>query len=157
MREILFRGKVQHNKYQKNEGMWVEGAYYHQTEFYGSTNWTVDTPVDEHYIITSKDELEDNMMECYKVIPETVGQYTGLTVGAEKLFEGDIVEWYEDYDDCWGYCHTAHGYSVMAWDNENYCWCFKTNDNIAQSLSDWDWENCFITGNIHDNPELLEG
>ena len=92
-----------------------------------------------------------------KVLPETGGQYTGKDIGNEKLFEGDIVEWYEDYDDSFGYSKTANGYSVVVWDNENYCWSFKTDNEYTQPFNDWNWENCFIIGNIHDNPELLEG
>lgn len=72
------------------------------------------------------------------------------------MFEGDIVEWYEDYDDSFGYSKTANGYSVVVWDNENYCWSFKTDNDYIQPFNDWNWENCFIISNIHDNPELLE-
>ena len=60
MREILFRAKRVDN------GEWVEGAYYKQTEWYGD-------PCEYHYIITSKDELEDNMTIYHEILPETIG------------------------------------------------------------------------------------
>ena len=125
MREILFRGK------DIKTGEWVEGAYYHQTEFYGDAD-------DEHHIITSKDELEDNMMECYRVIPETVGQYTGLTdKNGTKIFEGDIVRRYDNVERVF---YDGGGFSPFA-------------------IPGWectpDADKCEVVGNIHDNPELL--
>ena len=129
MREILFRGKTY-------ESEWVQGDLYHR----------------------NKEVLINNFHEGFnlRVIPETVGQYTGKDICNQKLFEGDIVEWYEDYDDSFGYSKTANGYSVVVWDNENYCWSFKTDNDYIQPFNDWNWENCFIISNIHDNPELLE-
>jgi uncharacterized phage protein (TIGR01671 family) len=133
MREILFRGKRIDN------GEWVEGAYYHQTEFYGDS-------FDGHYIITTTDELEDNMMDVCRVIPETVGQYTGLTdKNGTKIFEGDIVKWSWDtvfqvvYDDCY--------LGFIAKEKTGYHICL---DNYGLNKIE-------VIGNVHDNPELLGG
>jgi uncharacterized phage protein (TIGR01671 family) len=94
-------------------------------------------------------------VERYDFIPETVGQFTGLTdKNGKKIFEGDIIReldgsmdgipravcWDEDYMrfDCplvrkhWAYGFNACGLWLM------------------QS------KNIEVIGNIHDNPELLE-
>lgn len=90
------------------------------------------------------------------VIPETVGQCTGRKYANDKLlFEGDIVKWYSDYDDTWGYSHTAEYYGVVVWNANDYCWNIKTNDELIP-FNDYDWDISMVVGNIHDNPELLE-
>lgn len=135
MREILFRGKRIDN------GKWVQGDYVSNGCGIAYTDYL--------------NEYGDVGDVLSLVIPETIGQYTGVTIGAEKLFEGDIVEWHEDYDDTWGYSQTATGRSVVIWDKENFCWSFET-DGYIQPFNDWNWNSSFIVGNIHDNPELLE-
>ena len=130
MRKKLFRGK------RRDNSEWVEGAYYHQTEFYGDAD-------DEHHIITSNDELEDNMMECYRVIPETVGQYTGLTdKNGTKIFEGDIVK------DCYGEVELCY------YHEEKHRLIFDATHFIRE-LEVANVVECEVIGNIHDNPELL--
>lgn len=146
MREILFRGKRVDN------GEWVNGyfikANHHWHEHGVHEDWiAVDTIQNGGWC---------NVRGKYAVIPETVGQYTGLNIGNEKLFEGDIVEWHEDYDDKWGYSQTAVGRSVVIWDKENFCWAFETNAEYIQPFNDWNWNSSYIIGNIHDNPELLK-
>ena len=150
MREILFRGKRVDN------GEWVEGAYYHQSEFYGD-EWSAD------YIITTKDELEDNMMIRERVIPETIGQYTGLRdntrteeyPNGKKIFEGDICrfrEW-EHGDMCWiGKVHYEHQQFVISGEKNKEC-----ETPFTLPMSRFISKNIEVIGNIHDNPELLKG
>lgn len=156
MREILFRGK------RKDNSEWVEGAYYHQTEFYGDAD-------DEHHIIASNDELEDNMMECYRVIPKTVGQYTGLTdKNRTKIFEGDIVEvWYKQRT-LENNTEPQKYKAIIVFGNPNgfYSWGYQ-----LKMIDDFPYNNDIllwvemedtgafveVIGNIHDNSDLLVG
>lgn len=92
-----------------------------------------------------------------EVIPETVGQFTGLTdKNGKRIFEGDIVRYYEidDEEETTAVAVVVYGIS---------------NNYPAFDLSDHDFEcnalsHIFgsgqyaieVIGNVHDNPELLE-
>lgn len=134
MREILFRGKRVDN------GEWVEGAYYKQTEFYGDEMGRL-------LIITTKDELVDNMMDFYRVDPETVGQYIGLTdKNGKKIFEGDIVK---------GYWNTI---MTVFYDDVACSFRVKTMTGSEREPSYYYNESkpLEIIGNVHDNPEKVK-
>ena len=87
--------------------------------------------------------------EMYKrdrIIPETVGQYTGLTdKNGKEICEGDIVR---DYDEGFLYkvMFCEHYAQFMFYDylNDDY----YDNQDIAEHE---------IIGNKHENPELLDG
>ena len=121
MREILFRGK-------RKNGEWVIGYY---------TLWN-----EKHCIYDG--------VVYYTVIPETVGQYTGLTdKNGKKIFEGDILE------------HTVQpvilvNRGVVNWDIKNARWAMQLK-TMNPSFSMFDHNSYEVIGNIHDNPELLKG
>lgn len=87
MVETLFRGKREHN------GEWVDG-YYYESKIIGCFILSNKIKVGEKDGVVIKDSFE-----VTKVIPETVGEYTGVTefdlkddTINKKIFEGDIVE-----------------------------------------------------------------
>lgn len=145
MRDILFRGKRVDN------GEWVEGYYLVSAGMPFISVFAVREPI--------------------FVVPETVGQYTGLTdKNGNKIFEGDILkiittiksDWIKD--DNGNYkepkrtdCATVQedkntgGYKLKVYHNGKY-----------KRISKFDiphinyYYKAEVIGNIHDNPEMLE-
>ena len=128
-REILFRGK------RIDTGEWAEGFYC------GGNERKTLRPCIFVYI------PDRQSYDCQDIIPETVGQYTGLKdIHGVKIFEGDIV----CYD---GSCHkvvfesrNGTGYfGIVVGENET--WGFG-HSTPAYMMA--------VVGNIYDNPDLLE-
>ena len=144
MREILFRGKREDN------GEWVEGYY-------------VCVSGVKHYILTVNPVIAPNniTIECYGVIPETVGQYTGLTdKNGKKIFDGDIVHavYQSNYVGCE---NIDYGIGIVKYCDSYYGGASYQIDIIGEvgsrvftaSLE----RGVEVIGNVHDNPELLKG
>lgn len=125
MREILFRGKRVDN------GEWVcdnSVLFFAATKIYGGLNkWR---------------EIE--------VIPETVGQFTGLTdKNGKKIFEGDIVKTKSIigknvYEVC--FSEARRGWFPFACGDG--CGCCEDEVECPEYVE--------IIGNIYDNKEILE-
>lgn len=121
MREILFRGKRVDN------GEWVYSSFIMQDK--------------EHKLLSTEVELFDGE-KWRAVIPETVGQYTGLTdKNGKKIFEGDIVKNSRDVGLLY-YKEKNSAFTVKGWEYGYWLWHDK--------------EDIEVIGNIHDNPELLQ-
>ncbi len=158
MREILFRGKRVDN------GEWVKGGI-------------IPLDIESGYVFIAEPYLSASTLPVYEivknhthlVIPETVGQFTGLTFNGKKIFEGDIVEFSsKDY-----YGRKEIGQVVI---REGCCYIEYIKEIFRQTGIDRKsyhrigqierWVDMgasgIITysykkiGNIHDNPELLE-
>jgi uncharacterized phage protein (TIGR01671 family) len=139
MREILFRGKRIDN------GEWVEGFYHY-------TNWY--HPVTKELAFTNHWILPVGGQDAFQVDPETVGQYTGLIdKNGKKIFEGDIHERVGHY------FVVKHGESKRSANEDGrYGWHFKAvKDGACGGFYGDEKDYVNIIGNIHDNPELLEG
>lgn len=134
MREILFRGKRIDN------GEWVEGCYFNSI--------SENLPPQIRYYI--KPEKTEPVLISVDVLPETIGQYTGLTdINGIKIFEGDILKNGNDIGvvtantcNC-SCCHCVYGFSIC--------------DSEGIPIDDMHFVDSEKIGNIHDNPELLKG
>ena len=125
MREILFKGKRIDN------GEWVKGFYLELTG--------VGAVI-----------LSDNGYA--KVIPESVGQYTGLPdKKGNKIFEGDIVEFTDRYAHRKGRAEIV--FEAFKW---KYSGCYYGGNPMVWLCIDDKGIEYEVIGNIHDNPELLE-
>ena len=141
MREILFRGKRIDN------GEWVEGGYRHEKkgEYYTSV-----------FII---EHLTSGVWENHRVVPATVGQYTGLTdKNGKKIFEGDIISIpFEEDRSPWEENCIYYENGEVYFDAEHHGWYVRFFDNEELSIWEYDELEVLIIGNIHDNPEWLKG
>lgn len=148
MREILFRGKRVDN------GEWVDGFYVQDALIFNESP-------QGFYPHAIWDSMEN---EFYLVIPETVGQYTGLhDKNGTKIFEGDIVrilytDWFSKPDND---PRTLAQYKkdISTVGSVGYRGC-EFGLHICSDYLDPLYEGKYgekeILGNIHDNPELLE-
>lgn len=144
MREILFRGKRVDN------GEWVEGNFI-------KDNWG-DTYGELIYGILQDREAPAGLAGWIpkRVLPETVGEYTGLTdKNGKKIFEGDILQdkfgqiKIVDYCNEWGAFRTCF---VKALNDEGKIVATVGGASFVGTI----WRKYEVIGNIHDNPELLK-
>lgn len=132
MRDILFRGKTE-------DGRWVagylfvigKGSKYEETYILGE--------------IDHRDSIYDVWKNAEKVIPETVGQFTGRfdRLNFRRIFEGDVVSAAMDFGPA-GWVR-QQVYIDFEYSSGGYQWdCF-------------DMSSIEVIGNVHDNPDILKG
>ena len=123
MREIIFRGQRADN------GEWVYGFL---TKMWG-----------EYHIVDGNNENS-----AYEVIPETIGQYTGIiNKNGKKVFEGDVVEY---AGSCGEIVFVERRGAFMSNEKDMYCEWLSNLPQYGTGIME-------IIGNIYDNKEILEG
>lgn len=146
MREILFRGV------ETDREEWVYGYLIHDSV----CNSTVP------YIgYLSHEQADTENRDVVPVIPETVGQFTGLPdKNGKKIFEGDIIHVNYTISVPVGagpllriVKHSIDYKSVVAFDNCRFFLKKQNGEIFEMHLVPGEIE---VIGNIHDNPELLE-
>ena len=140
MREILFRGKREDN------GEWVEGRLIADEAI-----------VPKGQVFYISDNVLDSTVYACIVIPETVGQYTGLKdKNGKKIFEGDILRIAKISDGLGDYYFPSLNYPVnvlVKWDLCAWVWETLCADKMYITFPNawWHYESEVI-GNIYDNP-----
>lgn len=131
-REIIFRGKRLDN------GKWEYGDLVHDD-------------IGGMYVFPNDAE---NLYIEYRVDPDTVGQYTGLTdKNGKRIFEGDILKVY--------YYGKSKIFGVVKFDESRFFidddfmrGDIKAKAPMTEMFSRYEFE---VVGNVHDNPELWKG
>lgn len=141
-REIIFRGKRIDN------GEWVTGCY---AEFVNYIDGDVKPGIQVTEQVPSGFDrfIPAWETELVEVIPETVGQCTGLKDKNGKLiFDGDVCL-HKEYE-CFG---------KIKWSLDEACYyfCVCNGYQLFEEEQLYEYvDGLNIIGNIHDNPELLE-
>ena len=148
MREILFRGKRIDNG---------EFVYGYVGVFKGITQIFVPFTEEE------EKENEGHFLSAigglwHTVHTETVGQFTGLTdKNGKKVFEGDIGR-YKQTDGAKRNGKPIICTGFVIYNAKTASYAVESKDEVGCEYFDYfpikDFE---VIGNIHDNPELLEG
>lgn len=92
------------------------------------------------------------------IIPETIGQFTGLCdKNGKKIFEGDIVI-YNDNESA----DSEGEFSIVVWyDDDVISFALEHHSPSCEVYYECEWVQscCYyeIIGNVFDNPELLKG
>ena len=139
MRDILFRGK------NVNNGEWVYGNLY------------IGDDKNKHLILAGR----ENYRISHEVIPETIGQFTGLMDrNGEHIFEGDVIR--AHYNNNFDYIES------VVFHNGMFCGLYTPNYKFRRYTvladgevnlpfyTEWYMKWCEVVGNVHDNPRLIK-
>lgn len=129
MREILFRGK-RTDYIGETTDEWVYGGYIEDTLECGT----------KYHAIFVGNNL------CNSIDPPTLGQFTGLLdKNGTKIFEGDILSYNKKP-------------ATVVFDESEFSLDFQDKRCVQHGLlTTTPFSPIEVIGNIHDNPELMEG
>lgn len=137
MRKILFRGK------RKDNGNWIYGTVVYPRSI-KNENYVAIVPIVDGISVYSM---------IREVIPETVGQFTGIyDKNCQEIFEGDICTYPDGWVDHAGDGVETFSVGVVTWDDKNPSFYLTNNIGV-----EWDeiWgsvDEITVIGNVHDDP-----
>ena len=142
MRTIKFRGK------RKDNGEWVYGQLIVTTNLKENRTFIVkEIWLGYRRSEAIKEEYESLLFDSdtiYEVIPETVGQFTGLyDKNGKEIYEGDIIK-------------SGEILAYVFFNEQSASFMYRIVNKYIHEQAPINIENFEVIGNIYDNPELLE-
>ena len=169
MREIKFRGKI------ADPNKFIYG-YFLKIKKPNEEDIACIIEKESHFLNNEK-----LVQDYFKVLPNMVGQYTGLDDNnGKEIYDGDIVE-FETIVNCikekikpyWKDCYEKQyaigggtwwvrkDQAVVQWNSKDGMWDLKVYNNgkykRKSKLCTYRESGYVVIGNIYDTPELLEG
>lgn len=144
MKDILFKGKC------IDDGEWIEGYYLYKPSDACMEN-------NEEHLIVKYRFLDWSLSELVagKVIPESVGQYTGVKDECgRKIFEKDIIG-VEYGDPDYERMMSWHEYFEVYFNETKHAYYMRHKDGDVYPLDEFD-SDCYVVGNIIDTPNFME-
>lgn len=152
MREFRAKTTKKENREHTFNNVWVEGDLV--------------VSRDKYYIHPRTNAFQVNnelakLVIMHEVIPETVGQYTGLTdKNGTKIFDGDILYIKIGHGEC------VVGKAIVCFDEKVVQYRVREirpyayDSKVGYKYRECDFSHIYsfeVIGNIHDNHELLKG
>lgn len=153
-REILFRGALANNGGSRaTSGEWVYGNLIEIQDEYETEYAILEKTAEHRY----GGEYGDD--GWHKVIPETVGQYTGLTdKNGNKIFEGDVIKVVTEDTHEERFIEVCVGEFTDDGSGDLFIGAYLKYDGFTVSagqIKESGSNRVEIVGNSYDNPELL--
>lgn len=144
MRTIKFRGKRLDN------GEWLYGNLVELRNPFNSNDAPACFIMPKEVNIAAPDSIAEQEV----VIPDSVGQFTGLLdKNGKEIYEGDIVKTILHDSRRQMFFKVIYSMDYCGFELQEYG---RYSGGYLWNFDDFDEGSLIIIGNIHDNPELME-
>jgi len=148
MRQIKFRGKDAEDK---SNTRWYYGSYFKHLPYTPAPIRDKPIPEEDYQHMMVIDGFSDWQMprgiRAVDIIPETVGEYTGIhDKNGHEIYEGDLLAHDDNHEFMWEVSYSDGGFNLVG---------IGLPAEVSAVLNVTVAKDMVVIGNIHDNPEMV--